>query len=63
MSKQLSHAQKQPSLQDFLTKMRTKANFVPNPNHETRKDKNKNMTNEQTKGNGKFYFYLYLLHI
>ncbi len=55
MSKQLSHAQKQPSLQDFLTKMRTKANFVPNPNHETRKEKNKNMTNAN-KNPTRFYY-------
>jgi len=33
----LSWAQKQPRLQDFLTKTKTKVGLVPNPNHETRK--------------------------
>ncbi len=37
----LSQAQKQPQLQDFLTKMKTKANIVPNLNHKTRKIRKK----------------------
>jgi len=30
-------ARKQPRLQDFLTKMRTKASLISNLNHETKK--------------------------
>ncbi len=46
----LSQAQKQPSLYDFLTKMRTNASLIPNPNHETEK-KNKKTTYAKPKFN------------
>jgi hypothetical protein len=39
-----SHVQKQPRLQDFLTKMRTKACLIPNLDHEKKNHKNKNTT-------------------
>jgi len=35
----MSWAQKQPKLQDFITKMRTRAFLIPNSNHETRKSR------------------------
>jgi hypothetical protein len=35
----ISKAQKQPRLQDFLNKMKTRASLVPNLDYETRKKK------------------------
>jgi hypothetical protein len=35
----MSQAQKQPRLQDFQTKMKTKASLIPNLDYETKKTK------------------------
>jgi hypothetical protein len=45
----ISKAQKQPRLQDFLNKMKTRASLVPNLDYETRKKKN--MTHAKQKSN------------
>jgi hypothetical protein len=49
----LSQAQKKPKLQDSLTKTRTKASLIPNPNYETRKTKK--MTQVPKKNPTRFY--------
>jgi len=49
----MSWAQKQPRLQDFLNKTKTKAGVIINPNHETRKTRTRTQ-HMQTKNSTKF---------
>jgi hypothetical protein len=49
----MSQARKQPRLQDFLTKTKTRARLIINPNHETRKTTTQHM---QNKNSTRFYY-------
>ncbi len=51
----MSRAQKQPRLQDFLTKIKTRACLIINPNHERRKIRTRTQ-HMQNKNSTRFYY-------